>query len=758
MKSNLFIYSFCIALLTFLSPLVLVADSPHLVLSGHTEKIHSIAYSPDGEIIATYSDDSTIRLWNPNSGQLLRVIDTIHGAGLEFSPDGSILASGGGNEKVINLWNPETGALFRVLNVHHAFIGDIAFSPQGDILATGSRDGHIDIWNPKTGELIRSWDAGDLDGLSFSPDGSLIASGGYKDLSVNVWNSNTGTLIHKLKPSGHDVFDVAFSPEDFTLAAVGWGAIDIWDANTGINRRSIEKDTGRFLLCVDISQDGRIIATGKDDGEISLWDMKTGRLIENLKDDKIGINGIAFSPEGNTLASVGNDDLVRLWNITPPDDFAIPEIPEALLDENVNSWVEDFGEPNLNSWSSLEHQRDRAYWKIIDGQLEVNTQPFCRDRLNIGDELAQETNTTLEFTAFPINAELLRVKLKVNSTDNAFAGIFIGKKPDSLFVRQFKHTYLFGNHTIGNPDNLTFNAAPSIGYNINEIDVIFDQGDFYLFSEGKYIVDFKESGIDKINYVGIALFVDGCRENASAILDDFEISGPTIPNNGPVKVDPQENLNDEKIDIKDAWVENFSDSELKSWKQPKSQIDDNRSTWKTKDGTLDVWIEPLQHHANIQRYILEFVGFPIKAKTINVKMDILEAVNSSVGIIIGQRTPDGNIAKRTYDFLHHSIWGPIAFKGQVPKVNFGTLKDIEIDFNNGHFELLSEGEHILEFDEPNLPYIDVLGIIAYTSEVPLSHFVVDNFIISNVANQNNEKLSVNAKGKATILWGEIKKK
>lgn len=754
---RLFLNSICISILTLLLPFTLVADTPDSVLSGHTDNIINVTYSPDGEMLATYSRDATIRIWNPTTGQLLRKINTVHGSGLDFNRDGSILASGGGDENVINLWNPATGALVNVLNGNQAFIGDVAFSPVEDILATGSRDGHIDIWNTDTGELIRTWEAADLDGLSFSADGSLLASGGYKDLSVKVWNAHTGALIHTLTPTGHDVFDIEFSTEDLTLAAVGWGAIDIWDANTGINIRSIDKDLGRFLICVDISQDGRILATGKDDGIISFWDMKKGIHLQDLKDTEMEIHDIAFSPDGTTLASVGNDDIVRLWNISLPGEFEIPEIPEAFQDENVNTWVEDFNE-NLNSWTRLEHQRDRAAWEIIDGQLGVTTQPFCRDRLNIGKELAQETNTTLEFTAFPIDAEQLRVKLKVDSTDNAFAGIYIGKQPESLFVRQFKHTYLFGNHKIGNPDNFAYNAAPSIGYNISEIDVIFDHGDFYLFSEGQFIADFKESGIDKINYVGIAMFVDSCRDNALAILDDFEISGPTIPNKGPVKRDPDEDLDGENIVIKDAWVENFSDTELNSWKQSRDEIIENRSTWQIKDGTLDVWIEPLQHHAGIQTYVLEFVGFPIKAETLNVKMDILEAVNSGVGIIIGQRTHDGNIYRRTYDFLHKSIWGPIAFRGKNPKVNFGPLKNIEIDFNKGHFELLSEGEHILEFDDPNLPYVDVLGIIAYTGQVPLSHFVVDNFIISNVSELNNENLDVKAQGKATVLWGELKNK
>jgi hypothetical protein len=359
-----------------------------------------------------------------------------------------------------------------------------------------------------------------------------------------------------------------------------------------------------------------------------------------------------------------------------------------------------------------------------------------------------------------IEAEQIRVKLKVDSTDNANAGIFIGKKPDSLYDQVFQHAYLFANHTLGEPDNnnwrSTHSSAPRIGLNLTEIDVVFDRGRFYLYSEGEYIVDFQVN-IQKIDYIGIAAFPKKCFDEAAMILDDFEISGPSIPAVRIPKEKPDDRIVDKPIEIEGAWVEDFSDGQLDSWTEAKHQKEDKRTTWQAKEGHLDVWIEPWQAKALIQTYELEFTGLPIKAEKLRVKVDVLEAHNANVGIFIGQYDWMGGIFRRTYKILHKSIWGPIEFRGQNPEGVYENLKDIEIVFDKGHFELLSEGEHILEFDEPNLSTIDCLGIVAYTTEVPLAHFVMDNFIISDISAPEEKSLNVQAKGKAAILWGELKK-
>ncbi len=769
MKANCFFIITLLLILTLSGPNFILASTPERTLTGHTDTVFSVEFSPEGNMLATKSKDGTIRLWNPNSESLLRTIDTNPRGEIAFNKDGSILASAEGTDKVVNLWNTDTGKLQKTLGGHLGDVYYVAFSPNGDVLASGDSDGNIILWNPDTGQLLRTWHADTLDGLTFSADGRFLANGGRDEPNVKVWNPDTGQLLHTFEPKVEIVLDIAFSPDGNILASAGWGGIDLWDANTGELLRSFPRQSGRFIISVTFSPDGKMLAGGRDDKKIDLWDVEnalflktlTGHIGDGRISDTAYVYDVMFSPDGRMLASAGGDKTVRLWEITPPEKVAPPQPPDFLADENLKTWTEDFNAGHLDSWTKREHQRERVTWDVKNGQLEARTQTFCNGRLNVSNELAVDTNYTLEFTAFPIEVEQLRAKLKVDSTDNANAGIFIGKKPDSLYNKVFQHAYLFANHTLGEPDNNNWrsghSSAPRIGLNLTEIDVVFDRGRFYLYSEGEYIVDFQVN-IQKIDYVGIAVFPKNCGGEAAVTLDDFEISGPAIPDIRIPKKGPDDRIEDQPIEIEDAWIEDFSDGHLDSWTEAKHQAEDKRVTWQAKDGLLDVWIQPLQAKALIQTYELEFTGLPIKAEKLRVKVDVLEAHNANVGLFIGQYDDGNNISRRTYKILHKSIWGPIEFRGQNPEGVYENLKDIEIVFDKGHFELLSEGEHILEFDEPNLRTIDCLGIIAYTTEVPLAHFVMDNFIISDISAYEKKSLNVQAKGKAAVLWGELKQK
>ena len=203
-----------------------------------------------------------------------------------------------------------------------------------------------------------------------------------------------------------------------------------------------------------------------------------------------------------------------------------------------------------------------------------------------------------------------------------------------------------------------------------------------------------------------------------------------------------------------TWVEDFSEAQLDSWKKKGDQ--GNHATWQTKDGHLDVWIDPIPGVLR-QHYHLVFIGFPIKAEELRVKVSILETVNGEPGIRIGQYDHDLNITRRSYCFTTNFIWGPRAFPTQHPDVRYDIKNEIEIVFDKGHFELLSEGKQILEFDEPNLPFIDCLTIAVYLRQVPLVHTILDDFIISGPSIPSNGKLDVQSYGKAAVLWGELKR-
>ena len=763
MKTNRFIATLFL-ISVFVLPQTVAADAPHTVLERHTASVHNVAFSADGNMLASQSRDGTVNIWNPNTQQLLRTLNTKDSGGIAFSPDGNVLASGALTDKVVNLWNPNTTEHLNSFKGHESGVNQVVFSPDGSVLASGSWDGKVRLWHPETGELLRVLPTDKLSGLAFSADGSLLANGSWDGGLVKVWNPETGQLLHTLKPEVDEVFDVAFSPDGHILASAGWGGIDLWAADTGEHLLSFPREQGRFLLCVAFSPDGRLLACGKDNKTISLWDVDKGILLHTLRghagggrnSDTAYVRDVAFSPDGRLLASAGGDKTVRLWEITPPEEILPPRFPVGLTGPNVKTWTEDFNDGTLDSWTKREHQRERVKWETKNGRLRVRTQPFSNGRLNVNNQLAHATNYTLDFTAFPINAVQLRVKLKVHSTDNANAGIYIGRRPDSLFDKQFQHAYLFANHTLGNPDSWDHSGAPQLELNLKEIDVVFDRGHFYLYSEGEFIVDFRASSMRRINYVGIAVFPKKSLDEAAVTLDYFEISGPSVSTVRIPKDEPDDTVEDKPIEIEGVWVEDFSDGKLDSWTEDEQPPEDKRDTWQAKNGLLDVWIQPFPHQALIQTYQLEFTGFPIKAEKLRVRVDVLEAHNANVGILIGQRDLNGFLYRRTYKILHKSIWGPIAFQGQNPEGRYENLKDIEIVFDNGHFELLSEGEHILEFDEPNLPFVDCLGIVAYTTEVPLAHFVMDNFIVSESTAPLPNSLNVRAKDKAAILWGELK--
>ena len=201
-----------------------------------------------------------------------------------------------------------------------------------------------------------------------------------------------------------------------------------------------------------------------------------------------------------------------------------------------------------------------------------------------------------------------------------------------------------------------------------------------------------------------------------------------------------------------TWIEDFEEEHLDAWAVDKTS---DKTTWQIKDGHMDVWIDPVQVDGP-RSYSLEFIGFDFRAEKLSVIVTILEVENAQVGILIGQYTDDRNIFRRTYKILHGTIWRPTDFRGQNPKVNYKNLKEIEIVFNQGNFEVLSKGKHLLEFDEPNLPHIDCLGVIAYASKGPPAHFVLDDFIISGPSIPSNDIQDVLPRGKAAEIWGRLK--
>lgn len=290
------------------------------ILKVHTSKIWCIAFRPDGKIHASAGQDRTVRLWDMNTRKQIRTlsISLYPTSDISFSPDGKTLASASGAGHVdpkkdvmnIYLWDADTGQLLRKLSGHTGMVGDVAFSPDGKILASTSSDFTVRLWNVQSGQQIRLLtghnDVGMFMSIAFSPDGHTLASGGGFHNAVGLWNVKTGQQIRTLTNNAHLVQkvnlhmekikkhigekgwtningdDVAFSPDGNTIASTGSSSIHLWDTDSGQYHRFLHNGQYPYKATdVAFSPDGNTIACiGWNEAHV--WDVKTEKLIRVL--------------------------------------------------------------------------------------------------------------------------------------------------------------------------------------------------------------------------------------------------------------------------------------------------------------------------------------------------------------------------------------------------------------------------------------------------------------------------------------------
>ena len=313
-----------------------------LMLTGHADLITDLEFTPDGRLLASSSYDDTVRLWNVRNRntfgtQLFEQFDWVQS--VAFSPDGRTLAAAGRDEDVV-LWNARTKkTLGDPLEGHSEWINSIAFSPDGRMLASAADDGDVRLWDVRekkaVGKPIRGHGGNEVTGVAFSPDGRLLASTGF-DGRTRFWDVRTREQLGRpLKnpidedTGTPDVGDaVAFSPDGTIVATEGTAdaAIRLWDVRT---RKQIGKplntDTNG-IGGIAFSPDGNTLASGTDDGTIQYWNVATGvrRTSFTAHGDADGVSSVAFSPDGQTLASASWDHTVRLWDVATHEPVGPP--------------------------------------------------------------------------------------------------------------------------------------------------------------------------------------------------------------------------------------------------------------------------------------------------------------------------------------------------------------------------------------------------------------------------------------------------
>jgi hypothetical protein len=214
-----------------------LAHPPRLLI-GHTQEVTAIQFGPDGETLASGSRDTTIKLWNGQTGALLC---TLAGhasvvSGLAFSPDAKTLASAS-HDKTIRLWDLESRKLLKILTGHTHWVKSVAFSDDGKTLASGSSDTTVRVWDVETGKQVWSLTGHDeeITCVMFAPNSNVIASGS-KDKTIRLWNARTGQLITTLVGHTGDVIALAFTTNSELISLSKNKTTILWDVRAAIEK------------------------------------------------------------------------------------------------------------------------------------------------------------------------------------------------------------------------------------------------------------------------------------------------------------------------------------------------------------------------------------------------------------------------------------------------------------------------------------------------------------------------------------------
>jgi WD40 repeat protein len=249
-------------------------------LSGHSDRIRHIAFSPNGQLLASSSVDKTIKLWDVETGTVRATLSGHSNviASIAFSPNGQLLASGGGKgDATINLWDVKTGTLTANLAAGmRPFYNFVAFSPNGELLAN-QYEGTIDLLDVETGTRTVSLSHNGSYCFAFSPTGQLLASG-TQQYTIDLWDVKTGTLTATL--SGHSgyIHSLAFSPNGQLLASKsGDNTIKLWNVETGtlIDTLSTSVSGDHYVA---FSPNGQLLAGASNRGKINLWETEISNL------------------------------------------------------------------------------------------------------------------------------------------------------------------------------------------------------------------------------------------------------------------------------------------------------------------------------------------------------------------------------------------------------------------------------------------------------------------------------------------------
>ncbi|KIK91998.1 hypothetical protein PAXRUDRAFT_830380 [Paxillus rubicundulus Ve08.2h10] len=310
-------------------------------LHGHTHWVQELIFSKDVDelkIISTSSDE-TVRIWDAGTGKqvgeplLGHAIETI---GIAISTDGKKIVSGGEDGKII-MWSTEARTIIRIIKPRMSggklTIASSSFSPDDKTFACASWDGTCTTWNSENGELLLDFDDHQdmVEVVSYSPNGVKIASGSL-DHTIRIRNTHTGERLTQPLLHADVVRSIVWSPDSRQLiSACDNGQIYFWSAPTGTQLGSPLQAHLDLINCVAISPSGSLLASASTDHAARLWNTVTRQPVGRVLQHNDEVYTVAFSPNGQYVATGGREGIIFLWDISQEGVIATDAVSVSLL-------------------------------------------------------------------------------------------------------------------------------------------------------------------------------------------------------------------------------------------------------------------------------------------------------------------------------------------------------------------------------------------------------------------------------------------
>ena len=299
------------------SSLSAVVDYEIFVQKGHTYPVWLVAISSDSRYIVSRGNDKTIKLWDLQSGEMIRTFEVDRYMSISITNDGKCIVSGCRDETI--LWDLQSGEMIRKWNWGN---DSVVISNDGRYIVWGNDDweGMIVVWDLKSNEVIRNFKerTEGANAVAISSDSRHIVS--CDGHTIKLWDLQSGKEIRSFIGDTYNERSVAISSDSRYIVACDDCTIKLWNLQSGEMIRTFEGHTA-LVLSVAISSDNRFIVSGSFDVTIKLWDLQSGEVIRTFEGHTDWVRSVAISSDSRYIVSGSNDGTIKLWSLNDNEEI-----------------------------------------------------------------------------------------------------------------------------------------------------------------------------------------------------------------------------------------------------------------------------------------------------------------------------------------------------------------------------------------------------------------------------------------------------